>query len=519
MATEHYYTQALWSATTAPETYPQLSGDVAVDVAIVGAGITGLSTAYHLAKAGKKVAILEALQVGMGTTGSSTGNLYAPIDERLHTIQSKHNEETMRAVAASRTAAINFIEQRVQEYTIDCEFERVPWYLFSTPDIKQASQVDKEWEAAQKVGLSVSKIAPAGFPYQVEAMTNIANQAQFNPLKYVQGFAAAITNEANGACQLFENTKVMQVEDGEPCVVHTNRGKITAKQVVMATHSPKGIYAVHTAMEPYREYALAVRLKGDLPAGGVYWHVQQRQQYSVRPYSNGEGNFLLVLGESHKVGHQAHSEESFKKIEAYLRANFEVDSIEYTWAAQNYKPVDNLPYIGTSPMEKHTYIATGFAADGLVYGTLAGMIISDAILGKENQWAKIYDPKRFTPVASAPNFIKESVDVATHLVKDYLFYGDVKELQEVKSGEGKTIKLNGERLAAYRDEQGQLHLVSSVCTHMGCIVHWNNGEKSWDCPCHGSRFSVDGEVLEGPAYHNLKKQVRRPETGDRRPEL
>lgn len=510
MPTEHDYTQAIWSATTEPKTYPQLTGDLEVDIAVVGAGITGLSTAYAMAKAGKTVAVLEAKQVGMGTTGSSTGNLYAPIDERLHSIKTKHGEDTMREVASSRMAAIDFIEQRVQEFNIDCEFVRVPWMLFSTPGKDLTNQVEKERKAAEKAGLQVSSLAPADFPYPVESIANIANQAQFNPLKYVQGLAAAI---AGDRCHIFENTRVTKVEEGEPCVVYTRQGKVRAQQVVMATHSPKGIYGVHTAMEPYREYALAAKLKGDLPPAGVYWHMQQIQHNSVRPYSNGEGNFLLVLGEPHKVGNNEHNEESFKKIEAYLRTHFEVDNIVYTWAAQNYKPADNLPFIGSSPLEKNIFIATGFAADGLVYGTLAAMIISDIAQGKENSWAKIYDPKRFTPVASAPKFMKENVDVAMHLVKDYLFKDSKKELQEVKAGEGKVLSLDKKRLAAYRDEQGKLHLVSAVCTHMGCIVHWNSAEKSWDCPCHGSRFSVDGEVLEGPAYQDLARQ-RPTQSGD-----
>ncbi|MCC9135751.1 FAD-dependent oxidoreductase [Pontibacter silvestris] len=501
MAVDHI-TQALWSATTAFKTYPSLSGDLEVDVAIVGAGITGISTAYSLVKAGKKVAVLEALKVGSGTTGSSTGNLYAPIDERLYTIASKHSEETMRAVATSRTAAIDFIEQRVLEFNIDCEFNRVPWYLFSEPGNDLMAQVGKEREAAEKAGLPVTGEAPASFPFKVESMANIAHQAQFNPLKYVQGLAAAI---AGDNCLLFEGTKVMDVEDGEPCVVQTERGKVTAKQVIMATHSPKGIYAVHTAMEPYREYAMAVRLKGASPAGGVYWHVQQMQHYSVRPYSNEQGNFLLILGEAHKVGHKEHNEENFLKLEEYLKAHFDVDHIVYKWAAQNYKPADALPYIGTSPLQNNTYIATGFAADGLVYGTLSGMIISDIIAGKENEWAKLYDPTRFTPIASAPKFAKENIDVAFHLVKDFLFYGETDQLKEIRAGEGKTIEIDDEKLAAYRDEEGQLHVVSSICPHMGCVVHFNNAEKSWDCPCHGSRFSIEGEVLEGPAYHNLAK--------------
>lgn len=501
MAANHV-TQALWSATTGFKTYPQLQGDLDVDVAIVGAGITGISTAYLLARAGMRVAVLESFQVGSGTTGSSTGNLYAPIGEHLYTVESKHDEETLRAVVASRLAAVDWMEQRVQEHGIDCEFVRVPWYLFSEPGNDRMDQVDRELKAAGKAALTVSDEAPADFPFQVESITNVANQAQYNPLKYVQGLAAAI---AGNNCQIYEGTKVTNVEDGKPCVVHTERGKVTAAHVVMATHSPKGVYAVHTTMEPYREYALAVRLKGALPAGGIYWHVLQKQHYSIRPYSNAQGNFLLILGESHKVGQKEHNEEALGKLEQYATERFDVDQIVYKWAAQNYKPADALPYIGTSPAQDNIYIATGFAADGLTWGTLAGMIIADTLAGRENQWARFYDPKRFTPVASAPKFVKANVDVAFQLAKDYLFYGQVEELQEIKPGEGKTLEIDQEKVAAFRDEEGKLHVVSSVCTHMGCIVHFNNAEKSWDCPCHGSRFSVEGEVLEGPAYSNLAK--------------
>lgn len=502
MAGTEYITQALWSATIEPKSYAPLSEDIEVDVAVVGAGITGLTTACLLAKSGKRVAVLEMKQVGMGTTGSSTGNLYAPIDERLYSIASKHNEETMKAVAVSRLETIDMIEQLVQEYHIDCDFQRVPWFFFSEPGDDMMNKVDKEFAACKEAGLYVSFQAPANFPFKISAIANVDRQAQFNPLKYVQGLAAAIKGDN---CQIYENTRVNKVEEGEPCIVHTNYGKVRAKKVVMATHSPMGIYAVHTAMEPYREHAMAVKLKGELPPSGIYWHQQQMQHYSVRPYRSEHGNFLLVLGEAYKVGHKVHTEEYFPKLEQYLRERFDVESIIYKWAAQNYKPADTLPFIGLSPMEKHTYIATGFAADGLVYGTLAAKIISDAIVGKENPWAWLYDPKRFTPVASAPKFVMENVDVAVNLVKDYLLKGNATELQEVKMGEGKVIKMQDGQVAVYHDEEGQLHAVSAVCTHLGCIVHWNNAEKSWDCPCHGSRFSVDGDVLEGPAYTNLTK--------------
>ena len=505
MATEHYANKAVWESNSKGTGIPQLSEEIEVDVAIVGGGITGITTAYNLIKEGKKVAVLEALEIGKGTTGSSTGNLYASTDEHLHQIASKHNEETMKTVASSRKAAVDFIEQRVKEYNIDCEFERVPFYLFTTKDdTTRSGDVEKELEASKKAGLNVSGLAPEDFPYQmVDAITNIPGQAQFNPLKYVQQLAKNIAQSTN--CLIFEHSAVVKIKDGDPCLVHTEKGKVRAKKVVQATHSPKGVYAVHAAMEVYREHALAVRLKGSLPPGGIYWHLAKSQLYSVRPYSNEQGNFLLVLDASHKLGHVKNTEESFKKVEEYLREHFAVDKIEYTWAAQNYKSADKIPYIGTSPLEKNIYIATGFAADGLTYGTMAAMIISDAIAGKENPWAKTYDPKRFTPVASAPRFIKKNVDVATHLIKDYIFKGTEKELLEVKPGEGKIVEVDGKKLAAYRDEHDHLHLVSPVCTHLGCMVHWNNGEKSWDCPCHGSRFGVDGEVLEGPAINRLAK--------------
>ena len=510
MASEHYSNEAIWSAATHKSSvYPQLKGDLEVDVAIIGGGITGISTACNLLREGKKVAVLEAKNVGTGTTGSSTGNLYASVDEHLHKIASKHDQETMKAVAVSRAAAVDYIEERTREFAIDCEFKRVPFYLFTTKDDPaRSSEVQKELEAVKEMGLSATGAAPSGFPYNTDAILNLQAQAQFNPLKYVQQLAAGV---AAKGCRIFEQTKVLNHEDGDPCKVHTAQGTVRAKKVVQATHSPKGIYAVHAAMEVYREYAMAVRLNGDLPSGGIYWHLAGTQLYSVRPYSNEQGNFLLVLDASQKIGHNENTEKSFKKVENYLRLNFDADRIEYTWAAQNYKAADRLPYIGTSITEKNTYIATGFAADGLTYGTLAGMIISDAIAGKENQWAKIYDPKRFTPVASAERLVKENVDVATHLVKDWLLKGTEKELEEIKAGEGKIAEIDDKKVAAYRDEQGKLHLVSPVCTHMGCIVHWNNGEKSWDCPCHGSRFSTDGEVLEGPAYNALAKPDIKPE--------
>jgi glycine/D-amino acid oxidase-like deaminating enzyme/nitrite reductase/ring-hydroxylating ferredoxin subunit len=493
--------QALWSAQRAFKAYPTLAGDLEVDIAIIGAGITGLSAAYLLSQAGRKVVVLEDKEVGWGTTGSSTGNLYAPVDVHLANILAKHGEETLRTVAACRTEAVDFIAQLIQTHAIDCAFGRAPWFLF-THDSVQAAQIDRELEAARMAGLLASNATPTDFPYQrVAALVQVADQAQLDPLAYVRALAGVLPRDL---VKIYENTTVVGVQDGQPCLVQTRRGNIKAQQVIMATHTPKGIYAVQAMMECKREHAIAVRLKAGLPAPGIYWHQQQDQHYSVRPHRDERGEYLVVLGEPMMVGQRQLSQMHFDKLETYARTYFPVEEVAYAWAAQNYRPADLLPYIGTGFMENNVYIATGFAADGLVWGTVAAMIISDLIQGKANPWAKVYDPRRFTPVASAPTFIKENINVASNLVRDYLSSGEIKELDDVQVGEGKLITAQGEKLAVHRDEQSQLHIVSAVCPHMGCIVHWNDAERTWDCPCHGSRFGVDGEVLEGPAFHGLQ---------------
>ena len=406
MKTDFNELQAVWSKGGKKCVYPPLMENLTVDVAIVGAGVTGLSTAYLLAKTGKRVAILEQGQVGKGTTGFSTGNLYAPVAERLAEISRKHNEQTMREVATSRVSAIAFIEDRVREFQLDCDFQRVSWHLFTTVDSGESNEtIQKEYQALRATGLTINEGVPEGFPVEVSNLLTLSNQAQINPFRYVEQLAEAI---ADGNCKIFENTKVLDVKHGTPCLVETAQGRVTAENVLVATHTPKGIYAVPAAMRTCREFAFAVRLSSKLPNPGIYWHLHSGSQYSIRPYREG--------------------------------------SEEY-----------------------------------------------------------------FTPVASASTVLKENAMVVGHLLNDYLFYGEVDELKEIKPGEGKTVKIDGEHLAAFRDEMGEIHLVSGTCTHMGCVVSWNSIEKSWDCPCHGSRFSVEGEVLEGPAYKALAKPTSKEE--------
>lgn len=489
---------SVWKEGTQQRSFPILNRDISVDVAIIGGGITGITTAYQLAKAGMKVAVLEARTIGEGSTGFSTGNLYTiPGSEGLHTIEQKWGGEHAKQVVQSRAAAIDFIEARIREFNINCGFLHVPWCLFSAHE-ESASYIEKERAAAERAGLTTSDFIPLDI--EINTGFSIANQAQFNPLQYTTGLAQRIQSDS---CLLFEHTKMLEYKEGEPCLITTDRGKVTASAVVMATHSPKGLYFVHSSMEPYREYAIAVTLTGAYPPNGTYWDMKSKQHYSMRTYDTARGKVLLLLGEKHKVGTLTHNESCFEKLEIFAREHFEVESVVYRWAAQQYQPADGLPFIGKSSGSTKTYIATGFSADGLVYGTLAAMIISDEIIGKANPWHKTYTASRVTPIASATNYIKANASVAYSLVKDYLFKEAAKSFSEVAANEGKIIEIKGEKCAVHRDHSGNLSIVSAVCPHMGCIVHWNSSEQSWDCPCHGSRFTTQGEVIEGPAIQAL----------------
>lgn len=498
MKKEIHNTQAVWnSAPLTTSVYKSLSSDIEADVAIIGAGITGLSTAYNLKKGGKKVVVLESGEVGMGTTGSSTGNLYVPT-AKFKTILSKHSKEVLDTVISSRNAAMAFIENRVNEFGIECGFTNVPWYYFTNNE-DNVSEIDKEYEAMVAGGLNPEKTLPPLFPFSAKSIVHVDGQAQFNPLQYVKKLAAELSDEN---CLIFEKTKVTDIKDGTPCRIETTGGTVTAKKVVQATHTPKGIYAVHAVMEVYREYALAARLNQPMAQDAIYWLLDGEKKYSIRTYSVGESSWLVALDESQKIGHKENTLENFVKLDEFIRSVFDVAEVEFFWAAQNYSPADYLPYIGTSPMQNNVYIATGFSADGLVWGTAASIVISDLILGNENRWAKIFAPTRFTPAASAEKAIKENIHVAKHLLKDHVKKAE-KDITGLSNGESKIVDHDGKKAAVYRDENGQLHVVSAICTHMGCVVHWNNAEKSWDCPCHGTRFTVDGEVLEGPAFKNL----------------
>jgi Rieske Fe-S protein len=328
----------------------------------------------------------------------------------------------------------------------------------------------------------------------------VRNQAQFNPLEYVRRLAAAVHSKQ---CEIFEESAVIEIDE-QNGIVRTAAHSVTADHIVVATHTPKGFDVVHTELGPYREYAVAAALDRQPLPGGIFWSVGEQRTSTRAVILNGK-RYVLMIGEKHKTGQNENPETSYQHLSDLMLARFDVQDISVKWSAQHYRAADGLPYIGSSAGAALVYIATGFGSDGLTYGTLAGMMIADEINGVDNPFAELYSPRRFTPVKSAKNFLKENLNVAGRYIKDYTRSADVKSFANLMRGEGGLVDAEGDKLAVYRDEFDHLHILSPVCTHLKCIVHWNRAERSWDCPCHGSRFDFDGNIIEGPALFPLQR--------------
>ncbi|HEX6983717.1 MAG TPA: FAD-dependent oxidoreductase [Balneolaceae bacterium] len=495
--------QSIWSHFADSHEFPQLKEGILTDVAIIGGGITGISAGCLLAQQGRKVVVLESRKVGGGTSGHSTGNLYFTIDKPLSSLKSKYDNETVKKVAQSRSEALKQVAMWVSEYNLDCDFKRVPWHLYSN-DEKNKSRIDDEYKTGRKAGLPMKIIRESEMPVPAVRALKLDEQGQINPMRYVQELAKKLQSEN---FQIYEQTHVSSVkEQGNHYKLMTPDGIVTAANVIHATHTPKGVKAVQTLLGPYREYGIACRMEEGVHPDGIFWgYFDGNKKISTRNYSRNGEHFLIVVGEPHKVGHAKDNKQHIEKLESFAREYFDVQDVAFRWGGQHYRPADLLPYIGTTFRSSGEFFATGYSTDGLIYGTLAGVILSDLITAKENQWADLYRSTRKQPLKSASKFAKENIDVAKQYIKDLTGKAEDLDLSHLKPGEGKIAEQDGHKLAVYRHEDGKLDVRSAVCTHLKCIVQWNNAEKSWDCPCHGSRFETDGSVLEGPAFDPLRR--------------
>lgn len=501
--------RSVWMDTAELPLEPPLTERVSADVCIVGAGIAGMSTAYLLMREGKSVVVLDDGRIGGGMTGRTTAHLVNALDDRYFELERLHGEEGSRQAADSHTAAIDAIEAIVEQEAIKCEFERLDGYLFVPPrDSKKI--LDDELEAAHRAGLTdIEKVERVPWDsYDTGAALRFPRQAQFHPLKYLAGLAKAIKEKGG---HIYNETHATEIEGGKKARVDTTGGGVvTAESVVVATNTPvNDLIAIHTKQAPYQTYVIGARIPRGSVTRALYWDTPDPYHY-VRIETVGRGaaayDVLIVGGEDHKTGQQDDANKRFSALERWTKRRFPmVESIEYRWSGEVMEPMDGLAFIGRNPMDKpNVFIATGDSGNGMTHGTIAGLLLTDLIMGRKNPWESLYDPSRIT-LRSLPDFVKENLNVAMQYA-DLVVAGDVESVDEIKPGSGAIISRGLSKVAVYRDPGGVTHELSAVCRHLGCIVNWNTLENSWDCPCHGSRYDAMGHVTQGPANSDLSPE-------------
>jgi len=514
--TDNGRTTSVWMAATETRDEPPLRSDARADVCIVGAGIAGLTTAYLLAQEGKRVVVVDDGPTAGGETCRTTAHLVSALDDRFYQLERLHGEQGARLAAQSHESAIDQIERIVRDETIDCDFARVDGYLFVPPGDDRA-QLDLELHAAHRAGLTgVSRVDRAPIAtFDTGPALRFPHQGQFHVMKYLRAVADAARR--NGA-QIYNGTRVTRIEGGKEAHVETNRGVVHAGAIVVATNSPiNDLVAIHAKQAAYRTFVVGARVRRNSLPQILLWDTPDPYHYirvhrvkpgervdRMRPAQPEGYDVLIVGGEDHKTGQANDADERFHRLEAWTRERFgEIQEFEYRWSGQVMEPVDGLALIGRNPLDHdNVYVATGDSGNGMTHGTIAGMLLTDLIMDRENPWADLYDPTRKS-LGAIKEFAKENLNVVVQYA-DLVTPGDVSDVEEVKPGQGAILRRGATKVAVYRDENGALHERSAFCTHLGCVVRWNALERTWDCPCHGSRFHIDGHAVNGPAIVALK---------------
>jgi glycine/D-amino acid oxidase-like deaminating enzyme/nitrite reductase/ring-hydroxylating ferredoxin subunit len=494
--------ESLWMATAPRTDFPTLEGSAEADVVVVGGGIAGLATAWFLQRAGRDVLLVEAERIATGASAYATVKVTAGHRLKYSELSRRHPRAAVTGYARANTTGLEEIARLVDDLGIDCDFERRSHIVWAESD-EELETLKVELEAERQAGLGSSLTAEIDLPFEVAGGLVLEGQAQFHPRRFLLGLADAFVAEGG---TIIENTRAKAIDEDDRCRIETDQGPVTADDVVVATHYPitnrGGLFA---KLSPQMEYCVAGWIDPAAAPSQMYINAGSSTR-SVRTAAHDGGLLLIVAGEQHKVGEERETETHYEALETWTRERFGVTSFAFRWSTQDNYAVDGLPYVG--PVDRrtdHLFVVTGFGAWGMTNGVAAGMVIRDLIEGRRGEWADVFSPQR-TDVARRPGiFLKENMKVAAHWVGDRLSI-DEQGPSDLEPGEAAIVDRDGERVAALRDDTGTLRAVSAICTHLGCVVEWNAAERSWDCPCHGSRFGVDGDVIQAPAVEPLERR-------------
>ena len=501
-------TRSLWMLENGVPRAPRLQKDMTCDSVVVGSGMAGLSTAYELALAGHKVIVIDRGPLLGGMTSRTTAHLAPVCDDGLSGLIDLRGEEIAKQFQQSQEAAVARIEEHVKRLSVDCDFRRLDAFLFPAPGMKRdkAREFCKtEYDAAKKAGARVNKVT--GCPlkgHEKSPCLKYPQQATFHPLKYL--FAIIKDLQARGGALFADSPVTMVAESGDAVQVRTESGwTVSAAQGVVATNAPiNDRVALHSKMAPYRTYAMAFELaKGAIP-DALYWDMADPYHYIRISPGAGRVDHLIVGGEDHRSGEADDGEVRFTALEGFIRGLVPELGKEVTrWSGQVMDTIDYCGFIGRNPGSEKVFVATGDSGQGITHGALAGMLLRDVIVDEASSWEEVYNPSRKTP-AGILNYARENLTTVQNLA-EYVMPGELGSANELKPGEGGTMRDGLRILAICKDLDGKLHRHSAACSHLGCIVHWNSTEQCWDCPCHGSQFAPDGSVLNGPATVGLGK--------------
>jgi glycine/D-amino acid oxidase-like deaminating enzyme/nitrite reductase/ring-hydroxylating ferredoxin subunit len=489
-----------WLANLDPPSWPSVEGDLETDVVVVGAGIAGLTVASLLAGDGFSVVVLEANRVGRGTTGHTTGKITSQHGLIYRELIDRHGEKNAAAYAMANEDAIRHIESTVAELGVDCGFRRMPSYVYTT-DPRRRGDLEAEAAVAQRLGLRAGLTTDIDLPFPVAMALRFDDQAVFDVGPYMAALATRLTSSSG---EIYEGSRAVDIsEKGERVLVKTAAGQVTARQAVVTSLIPfmdrSGFFA---RMKPSRAYGVgALLVSGGLT--GMHINADQPTR-STRPWNTDQGTGIVVVGEDHSVGNRRARPGRWGELERWARDHFDVGSFEYRWSSQDFETVDRMPYVGRAPLMTRTYVGTGFRKWGLTNATAAAHVIADLVAGRDNDRAEVFSARRVGDARALARTSLLNLHVASRFVGDRLNRLVAPSLDSLERGDGGLVRADGVTIAAYRDPEDKLHCVSPTCTHLGCTVKWNHAEKSWDCPCHGSRFDIDGAVLDGPATEPLR---------------